>query len=132
MKLSLSFSLGRFVTWLKIQDKILNILKTIFWDKIKAFFIIFKVLSVAKNWLGPDSAPSSINWIDKMVKMQTRITKFILGFSWNFLAFKIYILKKLWFQLALDLDFLVVCQCLLCYPVIYHSLVVQFATDIRS
>ena len=49
MKLSLSFLSSRFATWPKIQDKNLNILRTkkAFKVKEKAFFIIFKGLSVA-------------------------------------------------------------------------------------
>ena len=43
----------------KSQDKKLNILRTksAFKVKQKAFFIIFKGLSVAKNYLRPESAP---------------------------------------------------------------------------
>ena len=43
----------------KSQDKKLNILRIerAFQVKLKAFFIIFKGLSAAKNYLGPESAP---------------------------------------------------------------------------
>ena len=45
LKLNLSFLWSRFVTWQKSQDKTL-----------KALFIIFKGLSVANNYLRPESA----------------------------------------------------------------------------
>ena len=46
----------------KSQDKKLNILRTkrAFEVKYEAFFIIFKELSVAKNYLRPESAPLKI------------------------------------------------------------------------
>ena len=58
-KLTLSFESSRFYTWPKCQDKNLNILRTkkAFKVKLKACFIIFKGLSVAKNCLRPESAP---------------------------------------------------------------------------
>ena len=59
MKLTLSFSSSRFAAGSKSQDKKLNILSTkiAFEAKQKAFFIIFKGVSVAKNYLRPESAP---------------------------------------------------------------------------
>ena len=48
----------------KSQDKNLNILRTkrTFKVKQKAFFIIFKGLSVAKNCLRPESAPLIVTY----------------------------------------------------------------------
>ena len=50
---------SRFDKWRKIEDKNLDILrtKTAFELKQKAFFIIFKGLSVAKDCVRPESAP---------------------------------------------------------------------------
>ena len=60
MKLDLSFQPSRFSTWSESQDENLNILRTkrAFEVKSKAFFVIFKGLSIAKNCLRPESAPS--------------------------------------------------------------------------
>ena len=62
LKLTLSFLSSRFATRLNSQDKNLNIVRTkkAFEVKQKAFFIIFKGLSVAKNCLRPESVPESV------------------------------------------------------------------------
>ena len=60
MKLNSFFRSSRFDTWSKSQDKNLNILRTkraFLIEKLKAFFIIFKGLSVSKNCLRPKSTP---------------------------------------------------------------------------
>ena len=59
MKLTLSFLSNRFAAWPKSREKTLSILRTksAFEVKWKAFFIIFKGLSAAKNGLKPESAP---------------------------------------------------------------------------
>ena len=59
MKLTLSFQSSCFATWPKSQDKNLNTLRTkrALEVKQKTFFIVFKGLSVAKNFLRPESAP---------------------------------------------------------------------------
>ena len=53
----------------KNQDKILNILRTKrdFSVQEKAFLIIFKVLSVAKNCLRPESVPESVKFLKSMM-----------------------------------------------------------------
>ena len=58
-KSTLSFRSNRFSTWLKIQDKSLNISRTkrAFKMKWKAFYIIFHQLSVAKNSLKREIVP---------------------------------------------------------------------------
>ena len=55
----------RFATKQKSQEKKLNILRTkrVFKVKQKAFFIIFKGLSVAKNCLRPEGAPLKVSGI---------------------------------------------------------------------
>ena len=65
LKLTLSFSSSRFDTRPKSQGKSLNILrkKRDFNLKQKAFFIIFKRLSVAKNCLRPDTAILTLIWV---------------------------------------------------------------------
>ena len=57
LKLIWSSLSSRFTTWPKSQGKNLNILRTkrSFEVKCKAFFIIFQGLSVAKNYLRPES-----------------------------------------------------------------------------
>ena len=59
LKLALSFLSSRFATWPKSQYKNVNILrkKGAFVVKQKAFFIIFKGLSVAKNCIRPERGP---------------------------------------------------------------------------
>ena len=59
LKITASFLSSHFATSRKSQDKNLNILrmKTAFEMKQKAFFIIFKWLSVTKNWFRPESVP---------------------------------------------------------------------------
>ena len=63
MTLTVSFLSSRFATWQKSQDKNLNILRTkgAFEVKLKAFFIIFKGLWVAKNCFRPESVPLNHN-----------------------------------------------------------------------
>ena len=58
LKSTLSFYSSRFATWPKSQDKNLNILRTKkdFEVKLKAFSIIFKGLSIVKNFPRPKSA----------------------------------------------------------------------------
>ena len=56
LKITVSFLSSHFATWPKSQDKNLNILRTkiTFEVKLKAFFIIFKGLWVAKNCFRPE------------------------------------------------------------------------------
>ena len=54
---TLSFQSSCFYTWPKSQGKNLNNLRTTFQVKSKAFFVIFKGLSVARNCVRPYSAP---------------------------------------------------------------------------
>ena len=63
LKLTLSFWSSRFAQWPKSQDKNVNILRTkrAFEVKGKAFFIIFKGVSAAKNCLRPEIAPLRVN-----------------------------------------------------------------------
>ena len=67
LKLTLSFYSSRFSTWLKRQDKYLNILRTKRAFKVtqqKTFFIIFKGLSVSKNCVRPEIAPlTPLIWV---------------------------------------------------------------------
>ena len=70
-----SFQSSRFATWQKSQDKNLNILRTkrAFAVRWKAFFITCKGLTVAKNYIWPESAPLNV-------------AKYILNcVSWNIL-----------------------------------------------
>ena len=62
LKLTLSFWSNRFATWPRSQDKNLSILRTkrAFEVKWKAFFIIFKGFSAAKNCLRFKSAPLNL------------------------------------------------------------------------
>ena len=57
-EVNLTFLLSRFATWPKSQDKNLNILRTKRSSEVKqkAIFIIFKMISFAKNCLLPKSA----------------------------------------------------------------------------
>ena len=70
LKLTLSFLSSRFPTSPKSQDKNLNIVRTkgAFQVKLKAFFIIFKGLSVAKNCPRPESAPLIVQMVRNRAK----------------------------------------------------------------
>ena len=77
LKLTLSFQSSCFATWPKRQDKNLNILRTkrAFEVKQKAFFIIFKGLSFAKNYLKTESAPLRVFIINTRVNSSFLILK---------------------------------------------------------
>lgn len=63
-----------------------------------------------------------------MLKLQARVTKFILRFYSNVWAFNISIIRKFGFYWALELSYPM--RCALCYLIIYYGLVVMFATHI--
>ena len=63
LKLTLSFQSSRLATRSKSQEKNLNILRTKRAFKVKkTFFINVKGLSVAKNYVRPESVPLRKNW----------------------------------------------------------------------
>ena len=94
MKLTLFLLSSGFATWPKRQDKNLKILKIkrAFEVKSKAFFIIFKGLSVAKNYLRPESAslrrPAAANFA-KIIKSGTMLIKTNLKDSKLFIKLEI-------------------------------------------
>ena len=81
-------SCNRFSTWPKSQDKNLNILRTKKRDfkvKLKAFFIIFKGLSVAKNSIRPESALLTKLFMKCYAMTEIRfllLIYFAINFSW--------------------------------------------------
>ena len=92
MKLTFSSNQAFFSTWPKSQDKNLNILRTkrAFKVKQKAFFIIFKELSAAKNCLRPESA------LLKLVRFSGNLCIYPI-FDWYWLRWKLKLLaNKTW------------------------------------
>ena len=80
-------NLNRFSTWPRSQDKYLNILRTkrAFKVKQKAFFIIFKGLSIAKNCLRPESAPliqALLKKLKKWFSVSIKNQDLILYYCW--------------------------------------------------
>ena len=79
LKLTLSFWSNRFATWPRSQDKNLSILRTkrAFEMKWKAFFIIFKGFSVAKNFPRFKSAPLNLAvqfWLKETIQKSVPVT----------------------------------------------------------
>ena len=79
LKLTLSFWTNRFATWPRSQDKNLSILRTkrAFEMKWKAFFIIFKGFSVAKNCPRFKSAPLNLAvqfWLNEAIQESVPVT----------------------------------------------------------
>ena len=93
LKLALSFWSICFYTWPKSQDKNLNILRTerAFEVKQKAFFVIFKGLSVVKSCLGPESVTlmQTLEGNNSHFHVQRGVhcTSFFLSMIWNILSF---------------------------------------------